>query len=244
MSNILNRLITEQLQKKNISTIVQIGANDGRINDPIYDVVSRFRERTRILLIEPQSELIPYLRENYLMHPSAVICNVAIGPSNKLTLYRVKPSLFDVFIRRHLKDSPAYRVPSGFTSAIKQHVYAHTRGNLPLSESLEEAIESIDVPCLELSPIINQLGWQAFELDFLQIDTEGMDDLVIRSCNIDLLKPALINFEHCHLSEPRALAIKLWLSKMGYSLYRWCSSDTLAVRDGYQSSIIKELQSH
>lgn len=234
-ANFLSEILSEYFAHKETSTIVQIGANDGRINDVIFEPVRNFRERTRILLVEPQYDVIPYLRQNYANHPNAVICNAAIGPDAQLTLYRLKPELYDVFIRRYLNDSPAYRVPTGFTSSIKQHVYNHIYENLPPTVSLEDAIDEIKVPCYHLIQLIRQIGWETYGIDLLQIDTEGMDDIVILACNIDALKPTLINFEYCHLPTNRLNALFEYLGSLGYFIYQWSASDALAVRKGYYS---------
>src|SRR5690606_20184347 len=67
--------------------IVQVGANDGAINDPIYGFVRKFADRTNILLVEPQEYLLPYLEENYRFHRQKTIFNGAVGPSGVLKLY-------------------------------------------------------------------------------------------------------------------------------------------------------------
>ena len=54
--------------------VVQIGANDGRINDPIFPFLTNHIDRTRALLIEPQSTVLPYLRSNYAKHPRCHHC--------------------------------------------------------------------------------------------------------------------------------------------------------------------------
>jgi hypothetical protein len=46
--------------------IVQVGANDGKTNDPIYDFVSDNKYKTNIILIEPAKQVTPYLRKKLL----------------------------------------------------------------------------------------------------------------------------------------------------------------------------------
>src|SRR6056297_1960234 len=43
--------------------VVQVGANDGVTNDPVFPLFQKFARSA--LLIEPQSSLIPRLRDNY-----------------------------------------------------------------------------------------------------------------------------------------------------------------------------------
>ncbi len=236
------RILAELFSTRAASTIVQVGANDGRINDPLYDVVQQFKAETRILLIEPQPEVLPHLGRNYADHPGALVRHAAIGRPPSLVLYRVKPALYDSFIRRHLEDSPAYRVPSGFTSSVLQHVVEHVRGNLPAGVSPEDAIEAIEVPCGPLLPLLEATGWQAKTLEVLQVDTEGMDDEVILSCGVDVLRPVLIGFEHSHLPDHRLQALHRQLDAWGYRLYRWSGGDSLAVRRDYHSPMLESLE--
>ena len=58
--------------KRNVN-IVQIGANDGSINDPLYAFASNFSDRSHVILVEPQAYLIPYLEENYRFHDNKYI---------------------------------------------------------------------------------------------------------------------------------------------------------------------------
>lgn len=67
------------LSKTDQLNIVVVGANDGLVGDPIYDFVRMFPERTHLLLVEPQKELIPYLKENYSFHPDYTVFNGAVG---------------------------------------------------------------------------------------------------------------------------------------------------------------------
>lgn len=67
MYHIVLRALTRIKHRLNI---VVVGANDGRVNDPIYDFAMKIPDRTNILLIEPNKLLLPYLQNNYSSHPS------------------------------------------------------------------------------------------------------------------------------------------------------------------------------
>jgi hypothetical protein len=235
--NFLDTVLCDYFTKKELSTVVQIGANDGRINDPIFTTIQKFKAKTRILLIEPQSNVIAHLKENYAEHPGARICCAAIGPDRHLTMYRLRPEFYESLTRRYLETSPSYRVPTGFTSFSKEHVLDHLAGNLPEGLALEDAIDTMEVPCYQLIQLIRHLGWEAQGIDFLQIDTEGMDDLTIQSANIELLKPTLINFEHRHLSGQRLGTVLNHLHALGYRTHAWNADDTLAVLGSYPSHV-------
>ncbi|QNU64507.1 glycosyltransferase [Vreelandella titanicae] len=218
------------IDNKNYTKVVQVGANDGCINDPIYEVVMRNKDKTKVLLIEPQSNILEHLEKNYAFHPEAHIANYAVGPDSLLTLYRIKPAYYGLFTKRYLHDSPNYRVPSGFSSFDKKHVIKHAQGNFPKNTKIDNAIEKLEVPSRDLLTILDTTSWEEQKIDILQVDAEGMDDKVIYSCNIEVTQPKLINFERAHLSQQAYRDLCVYLSGLNYELYNYSVLDTLAVK--------------
>tara|TARA_R110000824_G_scaffold400686_1_gene608848 strand:- start:17042 stop:21481 length:4440 start_codon:yes stop_codon:yes gene_type:complete len=224
------RKMQTMIDNSDCTKVVQVGANDGCINDPIYEVVMRNMDKTKVLLIEPQSNILEHLEKNYALHPEARIANYAVGPDALLSLYRIKPAYYGLFTKRYLHDSPNYRVPSGFSSFDKKHVVKHAEGNLPKNTNVEDAIEKLEVPSYDLLTILEAASWEERQIDILQIDAEGMDDKVIYSCNIEVTRPQLINFERAHLPKEAYKDLCVYLSSLGYALYNYSNLDTLAVR--------------
>jgi FkbM family methyltransferase len=216
------------LAAKGRMNFVQIGANDGRINDPIFPFVMRNKNATRILLIEPQREIVPFLRESYADHPDATIHEGAVGIGEVLVLFRVKPELWSSYNPPYMKDAPAYRVPSGFASSSIEHVRRHAEGNFRIDAPLEDCIEAISVPCATLHTLISRLPW-VHDIDVLQIDAEGADDEVIYASDTDRLRPRLINYERTHLPEERRQRLDTFLTRQGYRILHWSGSDTAAI---------------
>lgn len=231
------KIVLRHRRANSMATIVQIGANDGRINDPIYRLMNRFRADTRILLIEPQDDVVVHLKQSYQFHRHARIWNGAIGPAHSIRLYRLKPEYHACFTRRYLEDSPAYRVPTGFTSASHDHVLQHVTGNLPAGLDPADAIECITRPCSRLGPVLAAAGFAGTPPDIVQIDTEGMDDETIYASDLDVLKPSVINFEHRHLSRGRRHDLQDFLHALGYRIHRYSESDALALHVDRLSSI-------
>lgn len=226
--NLFDQLLNDYFKFKDITRIVQIGANDGRINDPIYQAVMENKNVTDILLIEPQAEVISFLIENYRPHPKFKIVNAAIGPEKDLIIYRLNSQLWEVFIKRHLKDAPSYRVPSGFASHIKAHVMSHIHGNLPASMNEAEAIEELCVPSYNLVELLEKNDFSK-EIDLLQVDCEGMDDMVLYCCNLAEIKPEIIHFEYCHLTTDSFKNLILYLGDLKYLIYCRSESDAIAI---------------
>lgn len=210
--------------------IVQVGANDGVINDPLYSFVSSFPERVRLILVEPQSQLIARLIENYDFLHTKYIFNGAIGSGHKLELHRIREDcwkdLIVPYADRH--GWPTYRAPTGVTSGSYEHVAAwvarHYHGRLPISE----VIETVSVEALDMKSLLRRANLFS-ELDVLQVDVEGFDDQVIYASSIAELRPFLINYELSHLGETRASTLTNFLVDHGYRVSSH-GDDGLAIR--------------
>ena len=204
--------------------IVVVGANDGRVNDPIYEFAMKMSSKTSILLIEPNKFLLPYLQKSYSSHPSQQIANCAIGPEGVLTLYAVKASWFDRFQPTYAKGWPQYRAATGITSANKEHV---EKALIREGINPDDAIESLNVSCQQLSPLLAELSWPS-TIDVLQIDAEGYDDFVIHAANIQGTRPGLIYFENHNIPEDRIEALVDHLSGQHYRTYK-LGGDSLSI---------------
>ena len=121
--NLYRNVLRGAIAVKTPFTIVQVGANDGKYNDPIYDFVRDNQERTQIALIEPQEEFIPYLKENYSYHSQADIYNKAVGVQQEsFELYRIKKEYWDAIDPSYGGDWPDYRAPTGVTTSDRQRL--------------------------------------------------------------------------------------------------------------------------
>jgi FkbM family methyltransferase len=209
--------------KPNLSIVV-VGANDGRVNDPIYEFAMEMSSKTSILLIEPNKFLLPHLQKSYSSHPSHQIANCAIGQEGVLTLYAVKANWFDHFQPAYAKGWPQYRAATGITSANKEHVEKALRRE---GINPDDAIESLDVPCQQLNSLLAALSWPT-TIDVLQIDAEGYDDAVIQASNIQSTRPKLIYFENHNIPEERMEALVNHLSNQNYQTHK-IGGDSLAI---------------
>ena len=205
--------------------IVVVGANDGRINDPVFAFAKQFTDSTELFLVEPQKALLPHLRGNYEFHPRTTLINRAIGPAGSVTLYSVDELAWPRLNVPYAKDWPAYRAPTGVTSGDKGHVQRWLQKYGPKGEDVDSLIAEQAVQC---APLPKALGRKVVSIDVLQVDTEGMDDAVIYNSGIDELKPAIIYFEAENLSKERLAKLKDYLDSRGYALGR-CGRDVLAV---------------
>ncbi|MCD9622760.1 FkbM family methyltransferase [Rhabdothermincola salaria] len=205
-----------------------MGANDGRIADPIHGFAAAHQDRVDLLLIEPQESLHSMLEESYGGHPSKTIVGRAVGPAGELKLFAVNPECWSDCSVPYADGWPSYRAPTGITSADYGHVEAWVQkyyvGSLPLSEVVVE----LTVPSTPLLPLLVDTGF-GDSVDLLQIDTEGFDDTVIYESSIERLLPSVINFESRHLSGLRAKELTSYLQEFGFSIIA-NGGDTLAIR--------------
>lgn len=226
--NLLDVVLEAVASSQNMLNIVQVGANDGSHGDPIHNFLIENKDRTNALLIEPQPEIIPYLQRAYVEHPRVSIFKGAIGESESLLLYRIRPDLWSSFHAPYLRQAPEYRAASGLTSASREHVMKAARKYLDRNVSAEEAVETIEVPCRRLADLMSSMAFP-MDIHVLQVDAEGADDQVIYACDIGELQPVVINFESMNLDKGRLADLESFLSRKGYKIFRWSKSDTVAI---------------
>lgn len=221
------------LSAKGTLTVVQVGANDGKWNDPIHAFLMQERASTRVLLVEPQPEIAAILSGTYRGHGGATILQGAIAvEAGELVLYRVRPSIWDATAMPYLEEAPRYRAPSGFASTDRSHVERHIRhlrwrstgGAVPVAEALEE----LRVEARTFSDLRAEYP-DAFPIDVLQVDVEGIDDDLVVSALDSGIFPNLINFEALHLTTGRMADVRSRLESCGYRC-TITGPDLLAIR--------------
>jgi FkbM family methyltransferase len=228
--NAMMVLLSHRIQNSRKLRIAQIGANDGLINDPLYEFSQQFSDVTDILLIEPQTILIDHLKNNYAFHPSHVIFNGAIGADRSLSLFSIKREVWAKLDVPYAKGWPPYRAPSGVTSSEKEHVARWLRRHLKGHWRTDDVIEEITVPCCSLPDAIDASGFGQ-PIDVLQVDVEGFDDIVLYNSSVASLRPTIIYFEAWNLSAVRYGKLVEFLRDHGYWTTRQ-GGDALAVLNG------------
>lgn len=210
--------LQEQIRQRLIELpsvfFVQVGSNDGRNGDPISKLIQR-DPRWSGIFIEPVPHIFERLKAHYGEDQRFIYENVLIGKNrDPAKFYFVSDEA-----KHHLGDTvPVWYDQLG--SFNRQHIIKHLDG------LLEPYIIEIELPC---APMQDVLGRNAVKhVDLLHIDTEGYDYEVLAQFNFDLYQPAVVLYEHKHLSaELRDKAQKLLIGR-GYSLHVR-SADTLAI---------------
>lgn len=206
--------------------IIQVGANDGIANDPIYQIAKQFRDFTNLLLIEPQKEVFEELKENYNWHPSAQFENVAIKCTDSETLYRIKPELW-----KHYKGI----IGSGITSHNKRYVEKKALNQLPnyikekYNHDLSMMVEAFKSDFYSLKQLLEKVNFSS-GIDLLQTDVEGYDDQLLKNNEIEKLNPHIISFENSHFDQKRSAAMNEYLNECGYLVFQLNKADACAIK--------------
>jgi FkbM family methyltransferase len=214
---------------KNPFDIIQVGANDGKYNDPIYEFVKRNQNYTNIILVEPQKELIPHLRENYSYHPSFKILNKAIGKKEtELELYKIDSNYWHKINVDYGEGWPDYRIPTGVTTSNKDQLLEWVSKYVQTDQDPIDVINKYTVDVINPRIILESSNMN--EVCLLQVDTEGMDDEIIYSFLDENIFPKIINMESKHLSSDDMNHCQGVLENSGYDVYEYTSSEMIALR--------------
>ena len=190
-----------QAKQRGPLQIIQIGAFDGQLADPLEPIIQN--ERVSVILVEPQA--VPYqkLVERYKNNSNIRAINAAVSEvDGQTTLY----------------------VPSAEASPMaslkKQHF---KRFGIKSSDMREVVVPSISVPSLVAH-------CPARRVDILQLDTEGMDHKILKWFFLMGIEPNVINFETLHLVKDEREESRALLTKKGY-WWIDTNQDTCAIKE-------------
>jgi len=203
---ILPLIVREHIATGEPFFFVQVGANDGVVDDPLRDLI--LQHRLQGLLIEPLPDLFDELKRNYMDQPQLLFENVAIlSRDGTIPIYRVRN---DAVVHHHWHGIASFN-----------------RENLLKQGVPPEHIEILPVKGVSLKSLLAKHGIKTVTL--LQVDTEGYDFQVISSVFDAGIFPKIINYEHCWLVPTVRFRCKQMLDTYGYQFVE-VGKDTLAVR--------------
>ena len=191
-------------------TLIQVGANAGRDDDPIRPYLLRYPWRA--VLIEPQPDVFEKLKANYAaINDRIAFENVAASTNPApLHLYRLPPSA----------------TPSDSIVSFDPAIIAKQSGLRP------QDMVAISVPTARLDDIVLKHGMA--DLDILLLDTEGYDWDVIQSLNLANTRRRMIRFEQGHMPPKMIGTMTRHLNQHGYSVYYGgYESDSVALRNDF-----------
>ncbi|MGE0081702.1 MAG: FkbM family methyltransferase [Thiohalomonadaceae bacterium] len=198
---------------------VQIGANDGVSRKD--DLVTYVREYgVRGILVEPQRDVFKQLQENFRDFSSVRLVNRAIhATARSLPIYKLDTELV---AGNH--SLPSWARTNGIASFSREHVLAHARrAGLDEGAVLEEQVE-----CITLAELFRE--YDLSHVGLLKVDTEGYDYAVLKTLDLDKVKPRLIRFEHLHMKAGELDDLLGHLITRGYQII-YDHNDTIAILD-------------
>jgi FkbM family methyltransferase len=194
--------------------IVQIGACDGSVCDPVHEFLRH--GKMRALLLEPMPRSFAKLQKTYASTPNVSILQAAVSRTDgTVTMYGVKAN-------------STWRPPDEsmlYASLLKSHL---------LTNGVPEAdIEETTVPSFSLQSLFAKYGLAT--VDLLQVDTEGYDAEIVKMALELPIPPRCINFEKKSLSTAQMRGVYGPLEQKGY-LFIHDEMNTLAVHQSVEKS--------
>ena len=195
-------------------TVLQIGVFDGQANDPVRGLLTRYPWRG--VLVEPQPAPFAALEDLHRQNERVQVFNIAVGAEDgKRALYMLEAA----------DDLPSW--VGQVSSFDRAHVEAH-QTSLP-GVALGVRVIAIEVPTWTFATLLSRAAIDG--VDVLQIDVEGYDYEILRLFDVGRRLPAIINYEHVHLSRSDRNAAADLLIGCGYRLaLNYGGGDTVAYR--------------
>jgi FkbM family methyltransferase len=167
---------------------LQVGANNGEDTDQINAMIRRYNWRG--ILLEPQRHVFADLVKNYAGCDRLIFENAALAYSDG--------------------DKDFWTVPDHHSHGSFDKRVLHRSG------FKGPEIEQLSVKTMSIRTLLAKHAVD--HIDLLQIDTEGFDFEVIKIILAAGLLPAVINYEHLHLSNSDRSACVLRLGGLGYKM--------------------------
>jgi FkbM family methyltransferase len=198
---------------------VQIGAHDGSSADPVSPLIRKYHWQG--ILVEPQPQSFQALKENYQDESQLIFENAVIGDHDgTATFYTV---------RQGIADLPFWLSQSASLDKEKVlgalYYWRNVKQLDAIPDDLESMIEEVPLPALTVQSLLTK--HQVEKVDLLVIDTMGFEFEILKMVPFDLIKPAIIHFEHSMLSPAEQQACFQYLAERGYSLAK-VAVDTIA----------------
>jgi FkbM family methyltransferase len=181
---------------------LQIGANDGVMEDDLHTVVRRFGWRG--LLLEPLREYYDQLVANYAGAPNLIFDNRALADQDgPRTMFHVRPGAGDL---------PEWC--NGLGSLSRDAVLKY-RSEVPELERhlVEQRVECVTFPALVAQHGVNRI-------DVIVCDTQGYDLDILRQIDFDRFRPELVIYEQNLLSDQDKRSATTLLERHGYKVCR------------------------
>ena len=203
-------LIIKKKRRNNQSFFfVEIGANDGKTGDPMFDLISKYHLPG--IMVEPVPYLFQRLLDNYKHEKNLFFENAAIGDSGKgLTFYS-------------LPETPGLPVWHNQLGSFRKDIILKHRFAIP---NIEELILEEEINVISFDDLMKK--YSVAQISLLFIDTEGYDYEIIKTIDFENYDIENILFENKHLSFEEHNDCITYLKAQGFNKIITYGGDTLA----------------
>jgi FkbM family methyltransferase len=189
---------------------IQIGANDGATNDPLWTF--RRYDNWSGVLVEPLDRTFHRLSRNYAPWKDRfMLVHAAIAEERG-------PRLFYHFLESEDVRENTDQLASFDRDHLERHAHRFEPGQV--------TIVSSEVPCLAWGDLLDMPGVDT--PDLLHIDAEGFDAAILDQVDLESDPPAVLLYEHINLADDVRAALRARLEDAGYETLE-TGADTLAV---------------
>lgn len=217
-SSKLHRFLLQYTRENGPVSFLQVGANDGLLNDPLRHFVV-WHGWTGIL-VEPVEESFDLLRANYrLQRRRLKFTRAALttGPEGFLDLYRIESATLKRLSRQRS------------LSLLRKSSFSREHLDRFLSSDEIGSITCARVHALKLEDL-----WSNFRSspvpDLLLLDLEGYERAVLAEHDFGSWAPKILIFESAHIPANELLQVTERLGDVGYRCLE-AGCDTIAVRE-------------
>lgn len=205
-------------------TVIQVGANDGFNNDPIYKFIQR--DSWKGILIEPQKHTYTkYLKRLYKNSKHIIPVNAAISNEDgEMTLYKIS------FCNERWATGLATFDKEGLMRMVNDG-NIERRANkygITVPKDKDDYIMAETVQVLSPTTLTNKFGITQF--DFLMVDTEGYDFEILKMFFKANIIPSLLVFEQMHFSPEEINGCHNLLETNNYK-FKQIKGNTIALLD-------------
>lgn len=186
--------------------IIEVGANDGKTGDPLYEIIKRNPEGCAIL-IEPIPYLFNQLKQTYSDCDHCIFENIGIAAeSGEMSIFYA-----DANARLSMPELPHYFKE---LASFDRSRISNLLGEKGKEFLCEELVKTMPLKALMNHHSINHV-------DLLQVDTEGYDFEVLKTFPFDTTRPQVVCFEHCHFTSDDRSASRQMMAQNGYHVEQW-----------------------
>lgn len=209
----VERFLRETIESHESFSILQVGAYDGVSNDPVHDLLRRYPQ-VRAVLLEPQPGPYAALDALWTDQSRVVRLRCALAAEcGERPLYVVSAA--------HKRLHPFADQIASFSRS-----YVEAECSRYVWRPSEDSVASVAVPTIDWRTLARKHG----PFDFVTIDAEGFDGEILHLMDFAEAPPAIILYEHRHLTRKMRERCVRRLEQQGYTLTRVNKADTLATR--------------